>query len=145
MFQCLNFVNVRLAFFSRGKRKKPKFIVTLEGVGSKFEDKYEKEHSKRKRRRKSAHRDDEEQEEINRDVPVMPVYPQFIHGVHQVPGMIPAHLSHPALPLQATQPIHMLPSQATLIAAPNIPVEATVQDGKLRNLIFKHTSCCPIK
>ena len=117
-------------FISRGKRKKPKFIVTLEGVGSKFEDKYEKAHSKRKRRRKSAQRD-EEQPEINRDVPVMPVYPQLIHGVHQVPGMISAHLNHPALPLQPTQSVHVLPPQATIITAPNIPVESTIQNGKL--------------
>jgi hypothetical protein len=45
-------------FFSREKRKKPKFIVTLEGVATKFEEKYEKEHSKRKRRRKSSQKDE---------------------------------------------------------------------------------------
>jgi hypothetical protein len=45
-------------FFSRENRKKPKFIVTLEGVATKFEEKYEKEHSKRKRRRKSSQKDE---------------------------------------------------------------------------------------
>ena len=44
--------------FRREKRKKPKFIVTLEGVGSKFEERYEKEHSRKKRRRKSNQRDE---------------------------------------------------------------------------------------
>ncbi|CAB3984144.1 zinc finger CCCH domain-containing 14-like [Paramuricea clavata] len=108
---------------TKEKRKKPKFIVTLEGVATKFEEKYEKEHSKRKRRRKSGQKD-EVQPEINRDVPVMPVYPQFIHGVHQVPGMIPAHLN-PIIP----PPVHVLPPPPpTIITAPHVPVETTIQD-----------------
>jgi hypothetical protein len=55
----------------------------------------------------------------------MPVYPQFIHGVHQVPGMIPAHLN-PILP----PPVHVLPPPPTIITAPHVPVETTIQDGK---------------
>jgi hypothetical protein len=121
-------INV-LVFICREKRKKPKFIVTLEGVGSEFEEKYEKEHSKRKKRRKSSQKD-EVQPEINRDVPIMPVYPQLIHGVHQVPGMIPAHLN-PAMP--APQPVHILPPPPPpgMITAPHVPIPTTIQNGKL--------------
>ena len=111
---------------TKEKRKKPKFIVTLEGVGSEFEEKYEKEHSKKKRRRKSQK--DEVQSEINREVPIMPVYPQLIHGVHQVPGMIPAHLN-PAMP--APQPVHIpvLPSAPTpMVTAPHIPIPNTIRN-----------------
>ena len=50
MFSCI--------YICREKRKKPKFIVTLEGVGSEFEEKFEKEHSKKKRRRKGSQKDE---------------------------------------------------------------------------------------
>ena len=56
----INFIyfTIYISCISREKRKKPKFIVTLEGVATKFEEKYEKEHSKRKRRRKSSQKDE---------------------------------------------------------------------------------------
>ena len=61
----------------------------------------------------------------------MPVFPQLIHGVHQVPGVIPAHLNHPAIAAPAAQPVHILPPQTTIITAPHLPVATTMQDGKL--------------
>ncbi|XP_046860225.1 zinc finger CCCH domain-containing protein 14-like [Xenia sp. Carnegie-2017] len=89
---------------TREKRKKPKFIVTLEGVESKFEEMYEKEHSRKKRRRKTTDVPDAE-----RDIPVMPVYPQFVHGVHQVPGIMSATpVNHDLFPPHI-QSLHVIP------------------------------------
>lgn len=59
----------------------------------------------------------------------MPVYPQLIHGVHQVPGMIPTHINHPSLP----PPVHVpvLPAHpSAMVTAPPMPVEVIPQDGK---------------
>ena len=103
--------------FCREKRRKPKFIVTLEGVGHDFEEKYEKEHLRKKKRRRASHK---EESILNENVPTIPVYPPLIQGVHQVPGI---HL--PALnPVQP--PIQMIP--ATMMA--QLPVDPARHSGK---------------
>ena len=62
----------------------------------------------------------------------MPVYPQLIHGVHHVPGMIPTHLNHPVLPHSQVQPVHILPPQSTIITTSQVPEEeTTIDEGDL--------------
>ena len=99
-------------FISREKRRKPKFIVTLEGVGNEFEEKYEKERKKKKRK-------GSQKEENNIAVPqpaapqVIPVYPPLVRDVHHVPVLPPPHLSNPHL--NSIVPVQVIP---TTIMAP---------------------------
>lgn len=103
--------------FCREKRRKPKFIVTLEGVGHDFEEKYEKEHSRKKKRRRASHK---EKSILDENVPTIPVYPPLIQGVHQA---LDIHLPvlNPVQPHIQTIPAAMIPQ---------LPVDLARHSGK---------------
>ena len=84
---------------SREKPASPKFVVTLDGVDSDLEEKYDKE-QKRKRRRKHKKEKDEFDEfievdtsDISRQGPPLPLPPQTI-----LPGMVPPLVLPPPIP-----------------------------------------------
>ena len=98
----------------RDKPASPKFVVTLDGVDSDLEEKYDKEQRRRRRKKHRKDKDDFEEfievdtSDISGQAPLLPIPPQVL-----LPGMVPPIVLPPPIPQVLTPPPAVVPEPIT--------------------------------